>query len=400
VWLLIAVVAEPMPLPEPNIVERAADIAALPFWFLGLYVVVVALAPPMLRLHRRLGWWVPAALAAGAAAVDGVVHGLGHEAVGVANYAFVWLLPHQLGFFYEEGRLERISGIAAGTVALAGLAGLVLAVTVAGYPVSMIGVPGEDRWNTDPPSLALIALTAWLLGLALLARSRIATHQGGYSSVVRRLGTITLTTYLWHVSAVAIGAGIVYPLGFPTPDTGSLTWWLVRPLWIAVLVPWLMLLVVVFGRFEVHPRPRPVVPTSHESRRHVAAGIAVVSLAFGILGFGVTGFDHPATEYGGTVLAFSMNPLQNVVHVVAGLAVLGSVYAPDRFPGGAYVVSSLYVALGAIGWSDGVRTLAMNSATARLLVAVGALGLVALILAAAHDRRLRHRETWLDRRSS
>ena len=42
VWLVVGIVAEALPLPEPNVVERAADVAALPFWFLGLYVVVVA----------------------------------------------------------------------------------------------------------------------------------------------------------------------------------------------------------------------------------------------------------------------------------------------------------------------------------------------------------------------
>jgi hypothetical protein len=60
VWLVVGVAAELLPLPHPNLVDRGADIAALPFWFVGLYVVVVAVAPAMLRLHRRWGWRVPA----------------------------------------------------------------------------------------------------------------------------------------------------------------------------------------------------------------------------------------------------------------------------------------------------------------------------------------------------
>ena len=105
VWLIVGIVAEALPLPEPNVVESAADVAALPLWFLGLYVVVVALAPVLWRVHRSLDWWAPVLMVAGAAVVDVLVHGLGYDDVGVANYALVWLVPHQLGFFVADGRL-------------------------------------------------------------------------------------------------------------------------------------------------------------------------------------------------------------------------------------------------------------------------------------------------------
>jgi fucose 4-O-acetylase-like acetyltransferase len=41
-----------------------------PLWFLAVYLVVVALAPVTIGLHRRFGLWVPAALAAGAVLAD------------------------------------------------------------------------------------------------------------------------------------------------------------------------------------------------------------------------------------------------------------------------------------------------------------------------------------------
>lgn len=362
VWLVVGVVAEALPLPEPNVVERAADVAALPFWFLGLYVVVVALAPPLWRLHERFGWWVPVVLMVGAVAVDVLVHGLAYDTIGVANYAFVWLLPHQFGFFYADGRLERVSGWVAGAVAAVGLLGLVVAVTVGGYPVSMIGVPGENRWNTDPPSLPLVALTLWLIGLALLARPWIRSWTLRMRLLVRRLNSITLTLYLWHVSALAIAAAVVYPVGFPRSETGSALWWATRPLWLAVLIPFLLLLVFGFRRFEVHPAPQMIPRFADQRARHVAAGIGVVSLALGILGLGVTGFDHVATEFGESVLAFSTNPLQNILHVAVGLGVLWAAYLPGSVVPGAAAASVLYLLLGTTGWSTGITLLAMNPA--------------------------------------
>ncbi|MEN8114052.1 MAG: acyltransferase, partial [Actinomycetota bacterium] len=365
----------------------AADLAALPFWFLGMYVVVVALAPPMWRLHQSFGWWVPALLIIGAAAVDVLVHGLGYAAVGVANYAFVWLLPHQLGFFYAEGRLKRVSGAFAGALVAGGLIGLVAAVTFGGYPTSMVGVPGEDRWNTDPPSLPLIALTIALVGLALLARPRIQSWAAQRRRLVDRLNSATLTVYLWHVSALALAAAVVYALGFPRPDTGSALWWAIRPLWLAVMVPFLALLVYAFHRFEVHPTPQLIPRWSDHRVRLVTAATAVVSLSVGVLGFGVSGFDRGATEYGETVLAFSVNPLQNVLHVSVGLGLLGLVYLSAWVLPGATGASLLYLVLGAVGWSNGIGLLAMNQATAKLHVVMGSLGLSLLALAVASDRR-------------
>ncbi len=386
VWLVVGIVAEALPLPEPNVVERAADVAALPFWFLGLYVVVVALAPPLWRLHERLGWWVPAFLMVGTVAVDVLVHGLDYDTIGVANYAFVWLLPHQLGFFYADGRLERVSGWVAGALATVGLLGLVVAVTVGGYPVSMIGVPGDNRWNTDPPSLPLVALMVWLIGLALLARPTIRRWALRKRRLVQRLNGITLTLYLWHVSALAIAAAVVYPLGFSRSETGSALWWATRPLWLAVLVPFLLLLVFGFRRFEVHQAPLNVPRYADHRARHVAAGIGIVSLGLGILGFGVTGFDHVATEFGGSVLAFSMNPLQNILHVAIGLGVLRAADVAVSVVPGAAAASGLCLLLGVVGWSTGVTLFAMIPATARLHTVVGSLGLGLLTLAVVSGR--------------
>jgi fucose 4-O-acetylase-like acetyltransferase len=170
IWTVIGFVAQVSDLGLPNIVDRAADLAALPFWFLGLYLFVVALAPMMLQLHRRFGSRAAGAMAGGAALVDLVHHGLGVPHIGYLNFALVWLLAHQIGFLYADGSLVRLSQRAVLAATAAGLAMLVLLTTVGGYPVSLVGVPGDERWNTNPPSLALVALTCWLIGLALLAR--------------------------------------------------------------------------------------------------------------------------------------------------------------------------------------------------------------------------------------
>ena len=61
-WVAFSLAAEALDPGSPGR-ARAAEVAALPLWFLGIYLVAVALAPAMERLHRRFGLWVAGALA-------------------------------------------------------------------------------------------------------------------------------------------------------------------------------------------------------------------------------------------------------------------------------------------------------------------------------------------------
>lgn len=375
IWLLLGLAGQLLPLPQPNLLERGADIAALPFWFVGVYVVVVALAPAMHRLHERWRWRVPVALAVGAVVVDLVVYGFGFEAVGFANYAFVWLIPHQFGFFYDDGVLDPFRpGVLAGAAA-AGLAGLMVLTRWAGYPVSLIMVPGEDRWNSDPPSLALVAVAVWLISLALLARPAFQRFwkEGGW---IGRINRVPLSIYLWHISVLPVAVGVLYPLGFPRDPVGSVGWWLWRPVWLASLAASLTLVLLVVRRFEVHPPPRTM-QIEGAARRIGPASFGVVLVAVALLGFGVTGFNGITADYGEGLLGFTLNPLFCTIHLVLGFAVLGRVFRSG--PVASVVMSAALILglMGLIGRETGIELVATNGATATLDLVLGSLGALA-----------------------
>jgi len=63
----------------------------------------------MIRLHERFGLGVIAVMLIGAVAADVIGFATPFEETRWANVAFVWLLPHQLGFFYADGRITRLS---------------------------------------------------------------------------------------------------------------------------------------------------------------------------------------------------------------------------------------------------------------------------------------------------
>jgi hypothetical protein len=247
-------------------------------------------------LHERFGFVAFVALVLGAAAVDAVAFNLEFSGLRWANYGFVWLSMHQLGYLW---RAERIRGTAA-AISLAGtaLACLLVLLALGPYPLSMISVPGDAISNSAQPTLALLALGVMQGGIVLVLEPgmrRWLSRPRPWALTVLINGSI-MTLFLWHttVMVLMVGASVLlegFGLGF-VPDTPA--WWATRPLWILALGGVLLLFVGVFGRFErgsrlVSPEPlsawRAVLGSSC-----ICGGLAMFALN-GIAAEGVLGVD-------------------------------------------------------------------------------------------------------------
>jgi fucose 4-O-acetylase-like acetyltransferase len=277
--------------------SRALAILARPLWFLAVYVLVVALAPFLYRLHRRSGALVPIALAISAAAVDVVRLGAGLTWFGYLNFVFVWLFAHQLGFFYADGSLLQLRPKRLVAWAVGGLA-LVAALTVFGpYSPSMVGMATEKASNNSPPSVCLAALTVWLVAIALLVRKFVSTRlqrRSVWKGVVA-VNSMIMTVFLWHLTALLVAVVVLYPLGFPQPEVGTGAWWALRPIWIVCLTLVLSAFVWLFRSFEhgdfVRIRRR-IGTNPDRARAEVALTlIGVVLLILGLSGLAQFGFD-------------------------------------------------------------------------------------------------------------
>lgn len=304
-----------------TVVRPVTKLVVQLLWFLGVYVVVVALAPLTLAAHRRWGWRVPVSFGLCAVAVDAVAFGMDVSGLRWVNILPVWLLAHQLGYFYRS--ISRRSALA---MAVGGLSALVALTAVGPYPTSMVGMPGERISNMAPPTVCIVALTVWLTGLVVLARpvvTRWLERPRVWTSVVALNGVI-MTVFLWHLTALLLAVFVLLPRGlFPQPAVGSGLWWATRPLWFAVLLVVLAGLVAVFGRLE-RPSPSPFVPAP--SRTPVAlqasavAGVALV--AFGVLGLALVGLSDMANRSSSVVVVVTVTPLGSLLNVGAGAFLL------------------------------------------------------------------------------
>jgi hypothetical protein len=274
VWVGIEVVLHLMEVGGTGLLRGVrppgATIPFGPLWFLAVYFVVVMVSPLTLWLHRRFDVAVPIALVVGAILVDVLRFGADLEWIGQANVWLVFLIPHQLGYFYAEGRLTRLPKAVFVGMAVVGFATMMVLTNlyrvfpgISVYPRSLLGTDVGRITNTNPPTSMMLAMAIWSIGVAMLVRPTLTgwLQRARVWKAVVFTNTIVMTLFLWHMTAYLIAVLLLWPLGLGRQGDTTVSWWIERPLWELLPAVFLVGLVVVFGRFE---RPRLAVSTGRE----------------------------------------------------------------------------------------------------------------------------------------
>lgn len=239
-------------------IARGVLLVVSPLWFMGVYLMLVALLPVFLWLHERWDSIVLVFLAAIAGMVDIARFRYGWEWLGLINMIAVWGLCHQLGFFYE--RLVSAERRTDWTLLWAGLAGLSGFVFSGLYPGSMVGVPGQTS-NMAPPTICIIALVAFQAGVAEILRPamELRLQRPRWQRVNETINRFSMPLFLFHTTGLAMYLAVRYAIAGERNEVRepTLGWWVTRPL--AFIGPLLFTLPVIylFGRQWVRtPRAR------------------------------------------------------------------------------------------------------------------------------------------------
>jgi len=207
-------------------------LALSPLWFLLVFAALTAATPLVARLNPL--WPLAVVLH-----VDVVRFGLhtGPGLLGWVNLAAGWLVPYTLGAAWARGELE--SRRAALVLFLGGTAATAALVLWAGYPASMVGVPGAAISNLNPPTLAAVTFGLAQCGLALLLRERLrgAMRRPLAWAAVALVNLSAMTIFLWHQTALMATTATALPAGrlpglHTLPD--GLDWVAARLAWLPV----------------------------------------------------------------------------------------------------------------------------------------------------------------------
>jgi hypothetical protein len=234
-------------------VHTLVKLALSPLWFLLVFGGLTAATPLLTRLNPL--WPLAVVLH-----VDLMRFGLGGPSwLGWVNVAAGWLVPYTLGAAWTRGELDRRR--AGWVLFLCGAAATAALVAWAGYPASMVGVPGAAVSNLNPPTLAAVTFGLAQCGLALLLREPLRRwmRRPLAWAAVALVNLSAMTIFLWHqtsmmaVTAVGLLVGRLPGLHM-VPD--GLGWVAARLAWLPVFAVALGVCWAAFRSYEQGPRRR------------------------------------------------------------------------------------------------------------------------------------------------
>ncbi|WP_274557926.1 acyltransferase family protein [Streptomyces spiramyceticus] len=283
VWAVMLPVLYAMGVPGTTL-RTGSTLVIQPLWFVGVYAAVTALTPYCIRAGRTMGAWAAAPLIGSVAVVDFLRYGPYADAMpswlSLLNLLPGWLFAYQLGVCWGDKRIGRRGGamlLIGGAVLFAAL------LTAFHYPASMVGVPGEARTNSHPPSLLVLALAAAQSGAAILLRDRIGKllRRPALWAPVVVVNLSAMTILCWHQTAMLAsavpGSLLVGTVPGLTSAPDSLGWVLARAAWLPVFGALLVLIGKYARAFEA--------PWTKATRvRRAAAGLLAAGFAVFALG--------------------------------------------------------------------------------------------------------------------
>ncbi|MCW7945893.1 acyltransferase [Streptomyces hygroscopicus] len=219
-----------------------------PLWFLLVFAGLTAATPLVAKLHPL--WPLAVVLH-----IDLIRFGLhGPDWLSNVNVAAGWLVPYCLGAAWaREGLHNRATGW---TLLLGGAAVTTGLILWAGYPASMVGVPGQQISNLDPPNLASVTFGLAQCGAALLLLGplrRVLARPAAWAAVAL-VNLSAMTIFLWHqtammaVTALGLLAGRPLPGLHTVPD--SAVWVFARLAWLPVFAVALLICWAAFRTYE------------------------------------------------------------------------------------------------------------------------------------------------------
>ncbi|MEU0631667.1 acyltransferase [Streptomyces sp. NPDC005989] len=237
---------------DQDTVRALCKLVWSPLWFIAVFAALTAATPLVARLHPL--WPFAVVLV-----VD--LYRFGLDAPGgfaSVNVAAGWLVPYCLGAAWARGELlGRRTGW---TLLLGGAAATAALVRWGGYPASMVGVPGVEISNLDPPTLAVVTFGLAQCGAALLLLGplRRMLRRPALWAVVATVNLSAMTVFLWHqtamitVTATGLWAGGTLPGLHDLPDGPG--WVLARLAWLPAFAAALLICLLAFRGYE---RQRP-----------------------------------------------------------------------------------------------------------------------------------------------
>jgi hypothetical protein len=141
------------------------------------------------------------------------------NAVRLANFVLVWMVPTYLGSLWAHGTFKKFSQTFLLIALLSDLLFNILLIRFGPWPISLVGMPGDPISNMAPPTVVLaVHCVNWVLVVALLRNplTRLLARQNVWRRVTG-VNLVAMTLYLWHLPMLVLLIVVSHFFGMDRP---------------------------------------------------------------------------------------------------------------------------------------------------------------------------------------
>ncbi len=172
-----------------------------PLWLVSIYLVMVIFAPLTIFLHKKYPYATVLSLVTLTILIDNIDFSLNLSYIKLFNYLFFWIVIHQIGYFYADGKIQMINRNLFRYLTVFSYGYLFYQMSVSNSYLSLASYRLTSLNNEDPPTTFYLIASIGLISFALSLRNVIENIFSNQKIwlLFSHLHANIYTLYLWHI---------------------------------------------------------------------------------------------------------------------------------------------------------------------------------------------------------
>ena len=202
-------------------IMQSIEFILWPLWLVSIYLVMVLFAPFTIYLHKKYPYATVLSLITLTILIDNIDFSLNLSYLKLFNYLFFWIVVHQIGYFFADGKIQKLKLNVFRYVTVFAYGYLFYQMSVSESYLSLASYRLTSLNNEDPPTTVYLIASIGLICLFLSVKNiieKILSNQKIWL-IISHIHSNIYTVYLWHIfvffSIYLFGLNIYYtPLIF------------------------------------------------------------------------------------------------------------------------------------------------------------------------------------------
>ena len=172
-----------------------------PLWLVSIYLVMVLFAPFTIYLHKKYPYATVLSLITITILIDNINFSLSLSYIKLFNYLFFWIVIHQIGYFFADGKIQKININVFRYITVFTYGYLFYQMSVSESYLSLASYRLTSLNNEDPPTTLYLIASIGLICLFLSAKNIIEKIMNNQKIwlLISHIHSNIYTVYLWHL---------------------------------------------------------------------------------------------------------------------------------------------------------------------------------------------------------